>query len=300
MLTVLLGLGSALSYSLHDFVVLPATRRVGALAVTFWVLLVSSIGLMAVALVWDGVPHGAQEWRAVGIAGIGGVLYVLGVIALLRGFEVGQLSLVSPLAALEGAVAAIIAIALGERLTTLAIVALPLAAAGAVMAAIVRGDEHDATSSRHAADDSAPARSNRRLAAAAGAAWGLLAAVLFAGTLVLYGYADGVAPASAAAWGRLAGMALFVPFALWRVPLAMPASLHVRSWGAGVLEAAGYVLSVAALARGPISVASAVVSQFATIAVVLGVVVYHERPSCHQAVGICCTIVAVVLFALAA
>ena len=46
--------------------------------------------------------------------------------------------------------------------------------------------------------------------------------------------------------------------------------------------------------------ASVLSAQFATIALLLGVVVRHERLAAHQIAGLACTIAAVTLFALAA
>ena len=306
----------------------------------FWVLAASTALLMAASLVWGGLPRGG-EWSAVGIAAVGGVLYVLAVAALLHGLEVGNLSVVTPLCSLMGGVTALAVILLGERLGTLNAVALPLAVVGVLLTSIVTPEEeaeeeearvhpeahghgegfllhheghgphghgvHPAatvTNTPALATTPAPvavaAPARARVRATAGAGWGLLAALLFGATFVVYGYADGIPAVSAAAWGRLTGMLVFLPFALLKVPLRMQPRLYVSTTAAAVLDSVAYVSIAAALVIGPVAVAGVLSAQFATVALVLGVVVRHERLAPHQLAGLVCTIVSVALFALGA
>jgi drug/metabolite transporter (DMT)-like permease len=316
-LTVVLSLAAALSWGFHDFLIQPATRRVGAFAALFWVLLVSTVVLMVTALAVDGLPSGAAEWRAVGIAAGGGITYVLGVATLFHALEVGKLSLVTPLVALMGGVAALAAFVLGERVGLFALLALPLAVAGAVMASIVREEpsadaEPDASpgpdGSSAAQPDAASApepeatpvpASQRGLRAASGAGWALLGALLFGTTFLLYGYAGDISPVSAAGWGRFTGLLVFLPLALLKVDLRMPARVYWRTTTCAVLDSGAYVAMTAATALGPIAIASALSAQFATVAVILGLLVRRERPTHVQLAGVGITIVAVVLFSLA-
>jgi len=109
-----------------------------------------------------------------------------------------------------------------------------------------------------------------------------------------------VGPVTAAAAGRLVTTPLVVPLVLFPGAARLSRPLRPRTLLAGVCEAGGYIASAAALARGPVSVASVMISQFAFFAVILGLVVLRERPARHQLLGIACTIAAVILFALAA
>ena len=307
------------------------TRRAGAFTALFWVLAASTVILMVVSLAWAGLPSG-PEWRSVGIAAVGGVLYVVAVSALLRGLQVGNLSVVTPLCSLMGGVTALAVILLGERVGTLSAIALPLAVAGVLLTSIVtpeeEAEEEDARlhgeEGRHgegvllhhhavqataelpavpAAGATAAAvelTARSRLRATAGAGWGLLAAVLFGATFVVYGYADGIPAVSAAAWGRLTGMLVFLPFALLKVPLRMQPRLYVSTTVAAALDSVAYVSIAAALVIGPVSVAGVLSAQFATIALILGVVIRKERLALHQVAGLVCTLVSVALFALGA
>ena len=79
----------------------------------------------------------------------------------------------------------------------------------------------------------------------------------------------------------------------------MSARIRLATTLAGCLESGGYVCSVAALKRGPISVAAVMIDQFAVVAALLGIVVLRERPRPMRVAGACCTMAAVVLFAIA-
>lgn len=327
-----------MGWAFHDFLVQPVTRRAGAFTAMFWVLAASTVILMAFSLALGGVPSGGAEWRAIGIAAVGGVLYVLAVAVLLHGLQVGNLSVVTPLCSLMGGVTALAVILLGERVNTLSAVALPLAVTGVLLTSLVTPEEeaqeeeargpvtphaddaggtvrgaaaaHEDTTGSVAGDAAAAgslgadatgaAGRRRKLRATAGAGWGLLAAVLFGLTFLVYGYADGIPAVSAAAWGRLTGMAVFLPFALLRVPLRMRPRLYVSTTVAAALDSVAYTAIAAALVIGPVSVASVLSAQFATVALLLGVIVRHERLAAHQIAGLACTIAAVTLFALAA
>jgi hypothetical protein len=74
------------------------------------------------------------------LAAVGGAVYLIGYGSLVRGLRVGNLSLVTPLASLQGAVAALIAIVLlGETVTGLTTAGLALAVVGSVLASASRG-----------------------------------------------------------------------------------------------------------------------------------------------------------------
>ena len=296
MLTVLLGLSAALSYALHDLLVVPATRRARPLTVMFWVLCSSLAILLTLALFLDGLPHGAAQWRAIGWAAVGGVFYVAALFALLRGFSVGALSLVTPLAALEGAFATVYSVLNGEAIAGVAVIALPLAVVGGVLASIAMGKP----GGEDTGSPAGLARRRARLAPAAGAGWGLLCGALFAVTLLTYAEAGAVGPVTAAAAGRLASTPLVAPLVLAARVSRLDRSLRPRTLLAGACEAGGYIAAAAALARGPVSTASVMIAQFALFAVVLGIVVLRERPAPHQLLGIALTVLAVTLLGLAA
>ena len=278
MLTIVLALVSALAFALSDLFSQRLTRRGAAIvSALVWIVGTGVLLTLPLGLLLYGEPTGSQA-TSLGYAAAGGVLYLIAYASLLRGLRGGNLSVVTPLAGLQGAVAAAIAVALGERLDVLTALGLTLAVVGGLLAAVGR---RSATGHR----------------GTAGAGWALLTAAVFGISLVLYGRASAVSPVSAVAASRTVTFALLVPFAL-RSGLRVPARLRANAVGVGFLEAGGFLLLVWALARGPVAVASVLGAQFATFAVVLGLVVLRERPAPRQLFGVLCTIVAITLLAL--
>ena len=131
--TVALGLTTAVMWALTDLCNLVMTRRAGAYAGAFWLLACGIVPLLPAALLAEDWPAHVPA-DAVLAAVAAGVLDAVAVLCLLRALAVGSLALVAPLAALEGGVAALGAIALGADTTVLIAVGLALAVAGGALA----------------------------------------------------------------------------------------------------------------------------------------------------------------------
>ena len=292
MLTVVIGLGAALGYALHDFLMVKVVRAAAVWTALTWSMGVGLVILLPLALVIDGPPSGSAEWRAVAFAAASGVCEAAGLGCLLRGLVTGNLSVVTPLASLAGGFVAVIMIARGEPLTALAMVGLPLAVVGGLMASMEKAPKDEV----FGPDDggAAPARRTR---ATAGAGWALLSSALFAVTVLLFVEASALHPVALAAYGRLGTMVVLVPVALLLAGLRLPRPLARRSAYAGVFDAAAFVALAAAISIGPVAIASVVVSQGGTMAALLGLFVLRERLSRVQITGVALTCVAVALLA---
>jgi len=300
-LTVTLGLSAALAYALSDFLAQRVTRGGASVTSTLtWVLATGTAVTVPAALIGAGLPHGQAELIDVGYAAAGGAAYLVAYGSLVRGLRVGNLSLVTPLASLQGAVSAVGAVVLfGEHVTGATAVGLALAVAGSATAARApdaHGEERTGPSFATAEPDPDP--DGIHLRAAAGAGWGLLCALAFGIVLLFYGAAQSISPVTAVAVSRIVSLALVLPLALHR-GVHVPRKLRGTAVLSGALEATGFLLVVLALAAGPVAVASVLVAQFATFAVLLGLVVGRERPSRVQLAGVVCTIVAVTVLAVA-
>ena len=279
MLTIVLALASALMFALGDFFAQRLTRGNVPVATAFaWIIATGVVVTAPLAVLTEGGARGGDLRAGFAYAAVAGGLYAVAYSSLLRGLRVGDLSLVTPIAALQGAVAAAIAIALGERLFPLMAVGLGLAVVGGTLAA-------------------AGGRREKGRRGAAGVGWALLAAVAFGVSFVVYSRASAVSPVTAVAVSRSVTLVLVLPFAL-RAGLGLPSRLRLTAVGVGLLEVGGLLAVVWALARGPVAVASVLGAQFATFALVLGLVVLRERPARWQLVGVVCTIVAVTTLAL--
>ena len=315
MLTVVLGLGSALGYALHDFLMVKVVRAAAVWTAMSWSMAVGLVILLPLALVLYGLPAGAAEWRAVGFAMAGGLCEAAALACLLRGLVTGNLSIVTPLASLAGGFVAVIAIVGGESLSTPAMIGLPLAVAGGLLASVekapaeeVFGLDEDAaidtrrdgsavdapaaiedTQSRAAAVRPRPRHVRSRLGAA------------------LVGAVRGRHPAAGRGERPAArGDRRLRPSghhgrpgaggpAARRPAAAAPARRALRR--GRLFDAAGFILFAAAIGVGPLAVASVVIAQGGTMAVLLGYLVLHERLSRLQYVGVACTCVACTLLA---
>ncbi len=276
MLTILVGLSSAFSYAASDLFSQRVTRAARALTQVAWVLITGAVIIVPIALLVDGLPAGDAQWRAAGAAALAGVAYFGAFLCLLRALHSGDLGLVSALNALQGAYAAVVFVLLGQRLTPLLGVALLLCATGGVLASF-----------------------ENRAKTARGVPWAVASGLLFACVMVLYSYAHAISWLSQAAISRSVSLLIAVPAALLTGGFGLPRALRGTAVGAGVLELGGLVCFTLALAMGPLTVAAITSTQFGTFAVILGVVLLHERPRRHQWVGLACTLVGVTLLAVA-
>jgi drug/metabolite transporter (DMT)-like permease len=160
MLTVLVGLVTALSYSTSDMLSQRITRETRPLTQMVWVMAFGAVIIIPLALILRGLP-GDGEWAGAGLAALAGVLYFGALLCLFQGLKTGDLGLVSALASLQSAYVAVVVIALGEPVTPLLAVGLVLCVLGAVLASF----EGRARSSR-------------------GASWAILSGMLFSGVML--------------------------------------------------------------------------------------------------------------------
>ena len=267
LLTVLLGLTAAVCWGAPDVWLAQATRSLGAFPVAFGAILIGLAVIAPVALFVE-----LPDWTARGVllALLVGGLTVLGYLVGFTAFRHGAVSIVAPIIACEGAVAAAISIATGETVDASVFTLLVLAVIGVVLAAMGEGG----------------GRKGALPAALAACIWGLI--------LVL---SSPVSDELGVFWGfvlvRASALLLMLPFAIhqgvtmrWRAD-----RWRVAAWGVG--DSLAYLAFVAAAHRGPVSVASVLAAQFATVAVVVATVFFGERPRARQLVGVGLVIVAV-------
>ncbi|HSL96121.1 MAG TPA: EamA family transporter [Thermoleophilia bacterium] len=287
MLTAVLSLGSALGYTVHDVLMMRVVRSTPVFTALFWVQSVALVLFVPAWLLFIGLPEGSEEWRAAGLAALSGPVEVLALAALLKALAVGKLSIVAPLAALGGGFGAVFVILLGEPVGGLAVVGLPLAVAGAVLASM----------EPRAVDEDLGQR-RRGVSATAGAGWALLCAAIFGLEPVLFGEAAVLSPLAIVAISRVASLSLLLPLLLvaWGFHLRRE---HVRPVAlSGLLDGFAVMAFAAAAAIGPASTASVLVAQTGTLSALVGMWALKERLARVQIVGIVLAIVAVTLLAV--
>lgn len=267
MIAVVLGLTTALAWSVSTVSSSRSVKVLDQYSVVAWAMLIGLVLTLPFAL-GGGIPPALSGmnllWFALaGLGNMGGLLLVY------AAFKIGKVGLVAPVAATEGAVAAVISSVLGESLAPLVVLALAVIVVGVVISSV--------------APDPAPIEHERPVRAV------LLAtcsAVVFGLALYSIGRLSGELPV---AWAslppRLAGVVVLV------IPLAIMGRLRMNRAAApyvvttGIMEVVGFT-SFAFAARDSVAIASVLASQFATLAAVIAYVVYRERLGRLQILGV--------------
>jgi drug/metabolite transporter (DMT)-like permease len=257
------GLGAALAWAAATLCSTRASRTIGPLPTLAWVMLVGLVPAVPAVLAAGGdVPHGGSlAWLAV--SGFGNVI---GLGLFYAGVRRGKVGVVAPISSTEGAVAAVLAVALDEHLSPGVGVALGAVVAGVVLSAAARGTE--GRTSRAA------------IALACGAALSFGVSI----------YATGrVSQELSVVWAMLPARA--VGAALITIPLAATGRMVLTRAAApfviatGLAEVGGFA-AFAVGARHGIAIAAVVASQFAALAALGALVLYRERLTRAQVAGI--------------
>ncbi len=141
MLTIVFGLAAAIGWGAPDVVLAQAVRRVGAFAVVFGSILLGTLLAAPLALILEP-PDWTQ--RALLLAPLVGILTVVGFQAGFMSFREGAVSVVAPIIACEGGVAAVFSLAGGEQVDRLVLLGLPLAVVGVVLVSRGEGESSSA------------------------------------------------------------------------------------------------------------------------------------------------------------
>jgi uncharacterized membrane protein len=275
MIAILGGLGAAAAWALSTLCSSRSSRLIDPRAVVGWVMLVGLVITLPGAAA-DGVPHalhGGVLWWFL-LAGVGNVA---GLAISYQALRIGQVALVAPLVSCEGAVAAVIAIVLGESLAVSVALALLVIAVGVGLSSVPAADAEAETRARH--PEAVVLAGVAALAFGAGLyATGRAAASLPSSWVVLSARAVGV-------------LALTLPLALsGRLQLTRPAAgLLVTS---GVCEVLGFY-SYTWGSRHGIAVAAVLSSQFAVLTILAAYLVFHERLSRVQLAGVVTVLIGV-------
>jgi drug/metabolite transporter (DMT)-like permease len=199
------------------------------------------------------VPAGDWAWAA----GTG-VVIAGASLCWLAAVSTGKVSLVTPIVATDGAIAALISIGLGEELGPGVGAALLVIVLGVVLVSFRGGiDIHGRGSGRT--------------------------------VLIAIGAPDELSPLWIVAVGRLVALAVALPFALSRGSIrpSRPALPYIAVTGA--FDVLGYASFIQG-SRTSLAVASVVASQYVVVAVLGGVLLFHERLTPLQVAGILATI----------
>jgi drug/metabolite transporter (DMT)-like permease len=280
MLAVLGGLGAALAFATATLCNARAARMIGAGPLLGWVMLIGLVLVTPIVAI-RGVPAAldAEAARWLALAGVGNLL---GLFLAYRALTIGKVGIVAPIVSTEGAIAAVISVAAGERLAASAAAVLVVIAVGVMLAA---GSPDP--------DSRAPSRSAPALAVGAATAF----------ALGLYATAR-VSAALPVVWAVLPARLLGV--AVITLPLALRSRLRMTRAAvplvllSGFCEVAGFY-AFGLGSRHGIAVSAVLASQFGGLAAVAAYALFGERLARVQVAGVATVVAGVaVLSALQA
>ncbi|HJP87542.1 MAG TPA: DMT family transporter [Candidatus Limnocylindrales bacterium] len=283
-MAILGGFLAAMSWATATLASSRTSRMIGPLSVLGWVMAVGWLAALVPALI--SRPTDLDTGKVLGMIVVG-LSHNIGLLLAYGALSMGRVSIVAPITATEGALAAVLSVLLGEALGWRTAILLLVIAVGVVLAAIERAADRP--------EDPATAPANNRRAAILAFAAALTFSIGLVGSGKLG--AAGVPPAWVMLASRTIGVLIIVvPLVLTRrFRLTRPALPLVVL--AGVLEVFGGAVYVVA-ATQDIAVAAVLSSQFAAIAAVAAYFLFKERLQRLQVVGV--VLIAVGITALAA
>ena len=278
MSAVLLALASALAYGSSDFLGGLLSRRVNFAQVG----LVMQVGAVAASCCLLPIVDGAGPTAAAlgwgALSGLGGGV---GSLVLYRGLGRGQMSVVSPLAALASAVLpAVVGIISGERPSALALAGIVLALPALWLTARPPGQGRAPT--------------------AGGVRDGLVSGAGFALLFIALAHAGGHSGLWPLVASAVVSLLLQAGFVLLRHPVHARDVRRTRPQLAaalltGVVSAAATLLYFLAAHAGLLTVVAVLSSLYPAVTVLLAVLILREHPSRAQQVGLMAAAAAVAL-----
>lgn len=280
MLSILLGLASALSWGAGDFTGGLAARKVGAYRSVFYA---EVIGVAFLFLVLAFVNEPLPDRRAQIFALLAGALGTIGLMLLYHSMTLGLMSVAAPVSALLAAVLPVLVGIFTEGIPGIpTLIGFGFALFAVWMVSQSEGGVKDILS--HLSDLKLP----------------LLAGIGFGFYFVLMHQA---ARDGGAVWhmvfSRTGGMALIVTYlsvtrSSWKIE---PSSLPIISLN-GILDLGGNFFFILAGQAGRLDVASVLSSLFPGATVILAWIFLKERLSRNQWVGVFCALIAILLLTL--
>ncbi len=301
MIAIIGGLGAAFLWAAANVASARSSRLIGAssaLATMMLVGLVISLPLVPFAGPIPQITPVLVFWLAA--SGLGSVI---GLLFVYRGLRIGKVGPVLAIASTEGAIAAVVAVIAGERLTIPATLMLGVIAVGIAVVALATGDTADAdgaVGAAGAADDSgiaaaSPVRQPGRSVERQAALFGTVGAIAFGFSIYGTAQAGLSLPIIIAIMPpRVAGVAFVF------VPLALTGRLRMTRRAAPlvVITALGEVIGNAAYivgARESIAIAAVLASQYAAVGAVAAFFLFRERLSLLQRSGVVAIAVSVAI-----
>lgn len=134
LLSILAGLGGMFGWGISDFLANSASEKVGHSKAFFWSQIAGLV--LIILLVLITVPSFAIAPYLIGITIFGGITYALGYLFFYKGFEIGNVSVVSAVVNLQVIFIIIISFLRGQSLTALQVPAITLLLLGVTLVSV--------------------------------------------------------------------------------------------------------------------------------------------------------------------
>ena len=296
MTAILGGLGAAILWAGATLASSRSSRMIGSRVVLAWVMIVGTVvGLPLGLLAGPPTTVTTDELLLLLVAGL---CYAGGLYTAYSALTIGKVSIVAPIVATEGAVAAVIAVAVGDELAASAAILLTIIVIGVVLSAIEPARPDVPVADFEIAADALegpPTAESEILRSAVtssrentpkAVALAVAAALIFGVGIVATGTAAATVPPI---WVAIA--VRFVGLVVVVLPLVMQRRLTLTRAAlplvliAGVGEILGSTLAAWGAAAN-IAIAAVLGSQFAAIAAVVAYLLFGERLSRTQVLGV--------------
>ena len=268
---------STFSIALSDFFASAVTKRERANEVTSTVLFAGVVVMAVAAVFWSGNPttsdlvHGALAGAANGV----------GILLLFIAYSRGSLRSTAPTAAvvMSGVPVLWDVLVSGTSPSTVTSIGLSLGVVAIALSSYERGDPDNGSAGLF-------------VAALAGVVFGIL--------LILLSYIGDDAGGSPLLLQRVVAFLIAIAVTRATGPRIFPSdrSAFITSFVAGIFGIAALILFLLALRGGSLAVVSVVASQYAAVAVLLGVAIRGQRMWWWQALGLGGSSLAVALIAI--
>ncbi len=267
MLALIMGLGAALAWGLHDILV----RRISDGPNVLGQIMVIGLTGAPVLLVLSGADFSGLTAQAAGFAAAAGLAYVMAYVGLFRAFDLAPARLVSPVLGAYPMLSLLLAMAMGARVTLSDWLAVMAVVAGVALVALLAQDE------------------DRKGGAVGPAlAWAAMGATGFALTFALgQAASDGGESLAAGVITRLSGVAVTLGLILWRrIPLAPVRRNWAMLLAMGLLDTLALGLVMWAGGFPHAEYAAVAASLFGVVTILLAWALLGERVQAWQWPGI--------------
>jgi uncharacterized membrane protein len=276
---IFFGLCAAICWGVGDFFARYATHRIGTYRTLCYIQFVGILGLSIYLLATGQLQYllHHNSWQPWGWAILAAVLNIVSSLALYRAFEVGTLSLVSPIAASYAAVTIILSVISGEVLTAVQNIAIVVVLIGVIVASTPLVRKQTGLVS--------PWRKGLR-----GIGFAFIASIGYGLTFWMLGFF--VTPALgnlAPVWciRLITPSILFIFSPIVRQPLTFPrGSVWWFLIGVSVFDTFGYITYTTGMQGGDVSTVTILSSLYSTVTVVLAWIFLRERLQHNQWLGI--------------